>query len=77
MPYKSNDVVVSYVVQADGKTPGSEKVDGALDEGYRVVDIITSAITPGGGNIAATSVTVLLSKPGVGGDWYRPHIKAH
>ena len=76
-----NDLVLSYVVTDQGVRSQSgasshmiqnSQIEGALKEGYRVIDIISTPIPGGqsttGGGVA---VTVLLSHPKAG-SYYKP-----
>jgi len=63
MADKATDLVVSYTVQSAGNCPGYERLQEALNAGYRVVDLVATPISPGGGStgFGAVSVTVLLT----------------
>jgi hypothetical protein len=67
MAEKPTDKVVSYVVAHNGIVSASyEPLEQALKEGYRVVDVFTTPVTPGGGsNVHGHCVvTVLLNATG-------------
>ena len=63
MADKSKDLVITYVVIINGGTPGSDKVQKALDDGYRVLDIIATPVAVGGSSASPgfCAVTVLLT----------------
>ena len=63
MADSANDLVISYVVHANGKTPGSDVLQAALDKGYRVADVLMTPVTPGGAGTGYghTTVTVVLT----------------
>ena len=63
MADKATDLVISYSVHYDGSVHGNESLEKALAEGYRVVDVISTAATLGGESTGCGHcvVTVLLT----------------
>jgi hypothetical protein len=61
---ESEDLVFSYVISLQGKTEGEgkAKLDEALANGYRVIDILAVPVLGSPNHISCTSVTVLVSK---------------
>jgi hypothetical protein len=56
----SSDLVLTYTVLANGDVKNDNKLNEALDNGYRVIDVI---VTPAAaGQQAATFVTVVLTQ---------------
>ncbi len=64
MAGKGTDQVISYTVHSSGKLTGYEELQEALVEGYRVVDVLPTPTTVGGGGsgFGAVVVTVILTE---------------
>lgn len=64
MADKALDLVISYAAHPNGNVQGYDPLQTALDDGYRVVDVFTNPIPPGGAGtiLGYCSVTVVLTK---------------
>jgi hypothetical protein len=61
MAEKAKDLVTSYSVITGGKLIGHEELQKALEDGYRVVDVIPTPAATAGTSSGAVVVTVVLS----------------
>lgn len=70
---KPTDLVLSYLVDDNGvytaKRGGAQESDidrlnKALKEGYRVIDVLSTSVPSGGDRVGAAAVTVVLTLEG-------------
>lgn len=74
------EMLITYVVGYQKHAEGAEykRLQQALADGWKVVDIITAPLSPGGGgtSIGFVSITVLLDSPTAAGpSFYAPKRK--
>jgi hypothetical protein len=77
MDKKATDLVISYVVSYRGDMLGHERLQAALESGYRVIDVFTNPNTVGGGgnSIGDVVVTVVLTDIEKGSSDFRRYLK--
>jgi hypothetical protein len=75
MEKKTDDLVVSYVVTPNGNVLNYDALTTALENGYRVIDVITNSMSVGGGgnSIGDVVVTVILNTLQDSASEYRRH----